>query len=73
MDNYTQCMWNANGELSCKRVEIKPVSPYKYVLFKDFNTPTENYDPDAYRKNISYYETSKYPNKELVRNGMNSK
>lgn len=57
LNTYTQCMWNANGELSCQKVQYSKVNtPSKFLQFNDFSTPTENYKPNEYRKNLSYYE-----------------
>lgn len=57
LNTYTQCMWNANGELSCQKVQYNKVNtPSKFLIFNDFSTPTENYKPNEYRNNLSYYE-----------------
>jgi len=57
LNTYTQCMWNANGELSCQKVQYSKVNtPSKFLLFKDFSTPTENYKPNEYRNNLPHYE-----------------
>ena len=57
LSTYTQCMWNANGELSCQKVQFNKVNtPDKYTMFHDFSTPTKNYKPNEYRSNMSYYE-----------------
>ena len=67
LSTYTQCMWNANGELSCRKVEFNKVNtPSKYLQFKDFSTPTENYKPNEYRNNTNYYEKANN-NKECGR------
>lgn len=55
---YNQCYWYANGNMVCQKLDI-PYEPnrYKgYVDFKNFSTPTKNYDPNGYRRNIEYYE-----------------
>lgn len=58
--SYTQCVWNANGELSCQRVPVKynPNKYEEYVQFKDFSTPNANYNPNAYRENLDWYESN---------------
>lgn len=58
--SYTQCVWNANGELVCQRIPVKfnPNKYQSYVQFKDFSTPNENYKPNAYRENIDWYESN---------------
>ena len=57
LSTYTQCMWNANGELSCQKVHFNKInSPSNYQVFDDFSTPNKNYKPNEYRKNIQNYE-----------------
>lgn len=58
--SYTQCLWNANGELVCNKIPVKynPNESKNYIDFKDFSTPTKNYNPTAYRKDKEWYESN---------------
>lgn len=58
--SYTQCVWNANGELVCQRIPVNynPNKYKNYVQFKDFSTPNENYKPNSYRENLDWYESN---------------
>ena len=55
---YTQCIWNANGELSCKtmNIETNKNNNYKnYNQFDNFSTPNNMYQPNKYQKNKQWY------------------
>ena len=57
---YTQCYWQANGNLVCQKLDIPyDQNRYKnYVEFDDFSTPNQNYNPNGYRENLQYYEAA---------------
>lgn len=53
---YRQCYWHSNGDLECK--DLPSNKPQNIIEFINFSTPNSNYNPNAYRKNIKYYETA---------------
>tara|TARA_B100001057_G_C22167758_1_gene688177 strand:+ start:131 stop:382 length:252 start_codon:yes stop_codon:yes gene_type:complete len=60
-NTYTQCIWNANGELSCNpiKVVVDKNNNYKnYIQFDNFSTPNNNYKPNYYHQNKQWYNSN---------------
>lgn len=58
--HFTQCFWQATGELVCENVVV-PDKPPSYQEFNTFSTPNSNYNPNAYLQNVDWYNKRQAP------------
>ena len=58
---FTQCFWHADGTLTCDKTVVPSVTPSSYVQFDTFSKGNQNYTPNAYRAQRSWYEKQAVP------------
>ena len=58
--NFTQCFWQATGDLVCENTVVD-TQPRSYQEFTTFATPNANYNPNGYLKHAEWYNTHNQP------------
>jgi hypothetical protein len=59
---FTQCFWQATGELVCEKAVVRNTpTPASYTEFNTFGTPNANYNPNGYLQNVDWYNKHNQP------------